>query len=215
MILKYMGHSFFTLTLADGTRIALDPYGAFYQYPRRRLDADICLISHHHHDHDGVECINAGAEVIDRPGVHQPARGLRIVGVPTWHDGQGGTLRGPNIFYVLEAEGLRVGHAGDLGHVPDLPTQKRIGHLDVLMLPVGGYYTIDAAAAYATQQALRPTVTVPMHYRTPYDEEMPIAPVEAFLHLAGAKDEQLPILRFTSADIHLRPQVVTLAVEKG
>lgn len=124
MILKYMGHSFFTLTLADGTRIALDPYGAFYQYPRRKLEADICLISHHHHDHDGVECISGETEIIDQPGVHQLAHGLRVMGIPTWHDGQSGSLRGPNLFFVIEAEGMRVGHAGDLGHVPICPRKS-------------------------------------------------------------------------------------------
>lgn len=147
MILKYYGHSFFTLTLENGSVIAFDPYGTLYEYPRRLLRADVCLISHHHYDHDGLSCLEAGAEVIDTPGEHKLACGASVVGVPTFHDGQGGALRGKNTFFIVEAEGLRVGHAGDLGHLPTRAQAAQIGRLDLLMLPVGGYYTIDAAQA--------------------------------------------------------------------
>ena len=76
MILKYYGHSFFTLTLENGSVIAFDPYGTLYEYPRRLLRADVCLISHHHYDHDGLSCLEAGAEVIDTPGEYAETASL-------------------------------------------------------------------------------------------------------------------------------------------
>lgn len=211
MLLKYYGHSFFTLALESGAVIAFDPYGSFYEYPRRSVRADLCLISHHHHDHDGLSSLQPGAEVIDAPGTHS-ACGASILGVPTFHDGQSGALRGPNTFFVVEAEGLRIGHAGDLGHLPSRALAERIGRLDLLMLPVGGYYTIDAAQAAQVRKLLAPTVTVPMHYRTEYDPEMPIAPLEDFLRLVGARDAQMPLLRAAKADIGQHPAIVTLSV---
>ena len=215
MILKYYGHSFFTLTLENGSVIAFDPYGMLYEYPRRLLRADVCLISHHHYDHDGLSCLEAGAEVIDTPGEHKLACGASVVGVPTFHDGQGGTLRGKNTFFIVEAEGLRVGHAGDLGHLPTRAQAAQIGRLDLLLLPVGGYYTIDAAQAMEVRRLLQPTVTVPMHYRTQYDPEMNIAPLADFLSLCGAEDTQMPLLRAVKAEMGERPPVVTLAVQPG
>lgn len=215
MILKYYGHSFFTLTLENGSVIAFDPYGTLYEYPRRLLRADVCLISHHHYDHDGLSCLEAGEEVIDTPGEHKLACGASVVGVPTFHDGQGGALRGKNTFFIIEAEGLRVGHAGDLGHLPTRAQAAQIGRLDLLMLPVGGYYTIDAAQAMEVRRLLQPTVTVPMHYRTQYDPEMKIAPLADFLALSGAEDTQMPLLRAVKAEMGERPPVVTLAVQPG
>lgn len=215
MILKYYGHSFFTLTLENGSVIAFDPYGTLYEYPRRLLRADVCLISHHHYDHDGLSCLEAGAEVIDTPGEHKLACGASVVGVPTFHDGQGGALRGKNTFFIIEAEGLRVGHAGDLGHLPTRAQAAQIGRLDLLMLPVGGYYTIDAAQAMDVCGLLKPTVTIPMHYRTQYDPEMNIAPLADFLSLCGAEDTQMPLLRAVKAEMGERPPVVTLAVQPG
>ncbi len=213
MILKYLGHSFFTLTLEDGTVIATDPYGDFYNYPKRSVRAQVCTISHHHHDHDGLQCISSDARVIDQEDVHR-LENMTITGVRTCHDERGGALRGENVFFIIEAEGLRIGHAGDLGHVPARRQAERIGPLDILLLPVGGYYTIDAQTAQEVRSVLRPRLTIPMHYRTMYDEEMPIAPLTDFLSLCGAEDEQAPLLRVTRQDIAARPEIMTMAVWK-
>lgn len=212
MILKYYGHAFFTLTLENGTQIAFDPYDGFYQYPRRKVDADICLMSHHHYDHDSMASVSQTARGIDQPGVHKPADGVVVRGIPTWHDEVQGAKRGLNTVYVVEAEGLRIGHAGDLGHVPNAVQRSQIGHLDVLLLPVGGYYTIDPAEALEVCRLLNPTVMIPMHYRTAYDEEMPIASLEDFLRLARAEDTQMPLVRFTKADMSERPEILTLKI---
>lgn len=212
MILKYMGHAFFTMTLESGTTIAFDPYGDFYSFPKRSVKADVCLMSHHHHDHDGVQCIQDGAQMIDATGVAK-AKDVKITGVATWHDEAQGTKRGPNTFYVVEAEGLRIGHAGDLGHVPTGEQIKQIGRLDVLMLPVGGYYTIDAQTAVEVCRLLQPATAIPMHYRTQYDEEMPISPLGDFLALTKAEDTQMPLVRIVKEDVLERPQVITLAVQ--
>lgn len=212
MILKYYGHSFFTLTLESGRVVALDPYGDFYQYPKRAVAADVCLISHHHHDHDGVSSLLPGARMIDTAGVHR-LEDMCVTSVPTWHDGKRGALRGTNLIHVVEAEGLRVAHAGDLGHVPDPNQLRQIGRVDVLLLPVGGYYTIDAQTALEVVRLLRPVTTIPMHYRTSYNEEMPIAALEDFLQLAKAEDTQMPLARIAKADVSERPRVFTLAIQ--
>lgn len=212
MILKYFGHSFFTITLESGKVIALDPYGDFYRYPKRAVAADLCLISHHHHDHDGVSSLLPGARIMDAAG-HARLDGICITGVPTWHDVRQGALRGPNLVHVVEAEGLRVAHAGDLGHVPDQEQLRQIGRVDVLLLPVGGCYTIDAQTAMEVCRLIRPMTVIPMHYRTVYDEEMPISGPEDFLRLAKAEDTQMPLARIAKADVCERPRVFTLAVE--
>ena len=213
MILKYLGHAFFTLSLENGKTIAIDPYGSFYDFPRRSLLADYCLVSHHHHDHDGIECLQPGVQVIDTAGTHRLG-GVTVTAVPTWHDEKQGALRGANLFFVIEAEGLRIGHAGDLGHVPDARQIRQIGRLDVLLLPVGGYYTIDASTALEVCRLLQPVTTIPMHYRTKYDEEMPTADLHTFLALAKAEDTQMPLVRITKGDVLERPQVITLAIQE-
>ena len=108
-----------------------------------------------------------------------------------------------------------MGHAGDLGHLPTRAQAAQIGRLDLLLLPVGGYYTIDAAQAMEVRELLRPTVMVPMHYRTQYDPEMNIAPLADFLSLCGAEDTQMPLLRAVKAEMQERPSVITLAIQPG
>lgn len=214
MILKYLGHAFFTITLDSGKVIACDPYGDFYDYPKRNVKADYCLVSHHHHDHDGVEqCLQPGAQVVDAAGVHKLGEGLTVRSVATWHDEQQGAKRGSNLIHIIEAEGLRIAHAGDLGHMPDTKQLKEIGRIDVLLVPVGGYYTIDAKTAFELCRLLQPVCAIPMHYRTQYDPDMPVSTIQDFLGLTKAEDTQMPLLRITKADILERPSVVTMAVQ--
>lgn len=215
MILKYMGHAFFTITLETGKVIACDPYGDFYDYPKRSIKADYCLVSHHHHDHDGVEqCLQPGAQVIDAAGVHKLGDGVTVKSVATWHDDKQGALRGANLIHIIEAEGLRIAHAGDLGHIPDARQVREIGRLDVLLVPVGGYYTIDAKTALELCRLLQPVCAIPMHYRTQYDPDMPVSTIRDFLDLAKAEDQQMPLLRIAKPDILERPSVITMAVQE-
>jgi L-ascorbate metabolism protein UlaG (beta-lactamase superfamily) len=104
---------------------------------------------------------------------------VKIRALPTYHDTSKGSERGNNLLFVIEADGLRVAHFGDLGHVLDAATVKELGPIDVLMLPVGGFYTIDPAEATAVMESVKPAVTIPMHFKTPKCE-FPIAPVDEF-----------------------------------
>ncbi|MBE5801841.1 MAG: MBL fold metallo-hydrolase [Clostridiales bacterium] len=213
MIIQSMGHAFFTLTLENGAVIATDPYHAFYHYPNRMIKADVCTVSHHHHDHDGVASLQPGAQVIETKGTHRFGEiDVTITGVPTWHDHHEGARRGDNLFFVIEAEGLRIGHAGDLGHLPTEKQLKKIGKLDVLLLPVGGTYTVDASEALHVREMLEPAVCIPMHYRTQYNPDMRVTDLDTFLNLAKVKPEPMPLVRITAGDISQRDAIVVLEV---
>lgn len=215
MIVRYLGHSFFTLTLENGLTLAFDPYGDFYDYPKRRVAADICLISHHHGDHAGVDCITGKPVIVDTEGEHMLAGGVRVLGVNTCHDDKGGALRGRNIFFVVEAEGMRIGHAGDLGHMPTDAQIKQIGALDLLLLPVGGYYTIDAETAVEVAKALKPRCLIPMHFRTCFNPDMPVAPLSDFLALVNQSPTPMPLLRVTQGDISERPPILVMDIAEA
>lgn len=214
MILKYFGHAFFTLTLERGKVIAFDPYGDFYDYPKRNVSADYCLVSHHHHDHDGVEkSLRPGTFVVDTEGVHKLGENVTVRSVATWHDDCQGAMRGSNLIHIVETEGMRIAHAGDIGHIPNAKQLKEIGRVDVLLVPVGGFYTIDAKTAFELCSLLHPVCAIPMHYKTHYNPEMPVGLLREFLNLSRAEDTQMPLLRITKADLMERPSVVTMAIQ--
>lgn len=211
MILRYYGHSFFTAELASGKTVAMDPYGELYQFPARKVAADITLISHSHFDHCGKESIIGPTRYVEAAGKTRIDE-VRITGVPTFHDDAQGQKRGENLFFVIEAEGLRIGHAGDLGQVLSDGQLTQIGRLDVLLMPVGGFYTTSLDDTLHNIRRLQPRVTIPMHYRTQYNPEMPIAPLAEFLDAVGAQDTQMPLLRITAQDISERPACLTLQI---
>ena len=215
MILDYYGHDLFTVTLASGTIIATDPYKGLCQYPDRRLKADICTVSHHHSDHDGVEIFEGTPQIIDTPGLHTPLPGVSITGLSTFHDEEQGQKRGSNLVFLIEAEGLRLVHLGDLGHALSPAQAASIGQPDILFLPVGGYYTIDAETALKVMHSLSPKVTIPMHYRTQACAQMPIAPLADFLQLCNVNPEPLPLCRITAEDISQRPSVLPMTTPEG
>ena len=165
MLLQHIGHAEFLITLESGFRIVTDPFDASVGYPVPSLEADGVLVSHHHHDHDAVENIAGHPQVIDYAGLHTFAPDVKVTGILADHDDAGGAKRGKTLLFLLEAEGLRVVHLGDLGCSLTGEQIEMLQDLDVLMIPVGGHFTIDARQAARIVSQLRPRITIPMHYR--------------------------------------------------
>jgi len=187
MKIDWIGHACFLITSRDGTRIVADPYkpGCFdnsLRYGTVGLEADAVTSSHDHDDHNAVSQVHGASVVLRKPGESR-VNGVRITGVETFHDHHGGTKRGKNLVFVFEADGLRVAHLGDLGHVPDGAQLAAIGQADVVLAPVGGHFTIDGKEALAVAGALGARILVPMHVKTE-KVDFPIAPVADFEKIA-------------------------------
>lgn len=210
MIITHIGHSEFLLEMESGYKIVTDPYNRECGYPIRDVKADTALVSHHHGDHDAVELLKGSPSVIDYAGEHTITPDIRLTAIRSWHDDQKGTLRGGNLIFMLESEGLRVVHLGDLGCMPEPEEINLLSGADVLMIPVGGYYTIDAKKAKEIADLIAPRVIIPMHYRTSFNDGWPIATVDDFLKLYGGEEEHLTQLRITQEDLECQPHIAVL-----
>lgn len=178
MRIEWLGHACFLITSGGGTRIVTDPFNEEVGYPLPRVEADIVTVSHQHFDHNAVAVVGGRPRVVEGPGDHRP-EGVSVRGVSTFHDQEEGRKRGTNTVFVITVDGLNVCHLGDLGHLLSPEQVRLIGPVDVLLVPVGGTYTIDAAEAAETVTALRPRVVIPMHYKTGYIN-FPITGVDEF-----------------------------------
>ncbi|KPL01011.1 MAG: hypothetical protein AMJ91_02125 [candidate division Zixibacteria bacterium SM23_73_3] len=179
--IKWLGHSSFLISLGDALKIVADPFDSSVGYPMPDETADICMVSHDHFDHNCVSAIKGNPEVVKGTG-EKEAKGIKFKGVASFHDEKGGSERGENTIFVWEWGGIRFAHVGDLGiDLSDFQV-KEIGAVDVLFVPTGGFYTIDAASATKIVASLNPKVVIPMHYKMPFmGENFPIAPVDEFL----------------------------------
>ena len=146
MNLKWLGHSCFLLTSESGVRILMDPCAPKTGYTIAPVEADAVTASHDHYDHNYFDAALGDPVRITEPGVHE-VKGVRITGIPTWHDKERGAKRGRNIMFLVEMDGIRLLHAGDLGHLPDEAAVRAVGQVDVLRAPIGGVYTIDGTEA--------------------------------------------------------------------
>ena len=189
MNITWLGHSCFVVESA-GWRIVLDPYYV-ETYPALHVDADEVLCSHSHRDHAFLEAVTLSG----RDGAESP---FTVETVSTFHDEKGGALRGENTIHILRAEGLTVVHCGDLGHELSEKPLKKIKGCDALLIPVGGYYTIDALTAKKVAAAAAPRVLVPMHYRFGTHGYPEIGTLEDFLPLCdAARVHRLDVNGFT------------------
>jgi L-ascorbate metabolism protein UlaG (beta-lactamase superfamily) len=181
MKIKYLGHAAFAITSDRGVKIITDPYGTSPDLTYREIteSADIVTVSHDHHDHCNVAAVGGNPQVLRRAET-ATAKGIKFKGVISYHDDERGRLRGGNIIFCFEVDRVRLCHLGDLGHLLDSKQKAEIGRVDILFIPVGGYYTIDAKTATEVCDQLKPKLIIPMHYRT--DKGLPnIAGVEDFL----------------------------------
>lgn len=165
MTVKWLGHSCFLLTDKMGVRVLTDPCDSAIGYDIGMVETDIVTSSHNHYDHNNIAAAGENAVVITEPGRYE-VKGISIEGFASWHDDAQGALRGPNVMFLFEMDGVRLLHAGDLGQIPDDETIKAIGRVDVLLVPVGGNYTINYQGARDLANILGPKVVIPMHYHT-------------------------------------------------
>jgi L-ascorbate metabolism protein UlaG (beta-lactamase superfamily) len=195
--LNWYGQSFFVLTTSAGTRVAFDPHG-IEPYGRPVVSADLVLMSHSHTDHSTLDAIENRTKATVIPGwkagersptgrprlewnlIDQTVKDVRVRSVASYHDEEQGLKRGLNTIFCVEADGLRIVHLGDLGHVLSDEQVKRIGPVDVLLIPAGGVYTVNGTDAKKVVEQLKPRLYVlPMHYGTRVYEEL--LPPDEFL----------------------------------
>ncbi len=189
--------------------VITDPFPPDLGYSLGKQNADIVTLSHQHPYHAYTHGISGEPRIIKGPGEYEIS-GVLIIGIATFHDTQGGQTRGKNTVYVMEIDGITLCHLGDLGHVLTSEQVEEIGDIDVLLLPVGGVSTINAAMAAEVMRQLEPKAVVPMHYKTPFLKRE-LDPVEMFLKEMGMDQiEPLPKLNITKSNLPLSTQVFLL-----
>ncbi len=186
MKVRYLGHAAFELVSDGGSSIVFDPYesgsydGALAYGPISGR-YDIAVVSHDHADHRDPDVTARAKHVVDGPGDFE-FEGIRVVARPTFHDESKGKERGKNLVSVVELDGMRIAHLGDLGHALGKEDLDALDRVDVLFVPVGGHFTIDAGAAAALIGEIGPGIAIPMHFKTE-KVGFPIAPVDEFTGL--------------------------------
>lgn len=198
MKIKYLGHSCFKISgksdQGDNVTIITDPFDPkFTGLSFTQQEADIVTISHHHRDHDYLEKIkakNGDLFVAEDPGEYE-VKNLRIYGINGWHDNKQGKERGRNTSYIYDFGEARIAHLGDIGHELTSDQIEQLENIEILMLPIGGTYTINPKEAIEVIEELEPLIVIPMHYKTDkhskeFDE---LSTLKDFLSLTGSKVE--------------------------
>lgn len=212
MEITYLGHSCFKIRGKDATLIT-DPYENSLGYDLGKQIANVVTISHQHPGHCNAAAIGGSPKVVNGPGEYEISR-ILISGLPTFHDPQKGKLRGKNTVYVIEMDDIRLCHLGDLGHVPSSTQIEEMSDVDVLMIPVGGISTIDAAAAAETVSLLEPKLVIPMHFQVE-SITSELSPVDRFTKEMGFRDIiPQPKLTLSKSGLPAETQVVLLGYRK-
>ncbi len=188
LTIRWFGQSFFEITTPAGTKIVIDPHNLEeYRIKANALKPDLVLMTHFHTDHTNLEGLANGKTVRQHNALKKDDKGrfvnwndvdekfkdVRIYTIPTFHDSQKGIKNGLNGIWVIETAGLRIAHLGDLGHLLTKAQLKKLGTIDVLMVPVGGVYTINGIEAQRVVEQIKPRRWVlPMHYATPVFQDL-------------------------------------------
>ena len=195
----FLGHSCFRLKGKEAVLLA-DPFDPSLGYPWPNPQADIVTISHSHPGHSYGVGVGGDPRIIQGPGEYE-TRGVFVLGLATYHDGEQGKKLGRNTIYLVEMDDVRVLHLGDLGHPLPSEVVGELGRVDLLLVPVGGGAAMGARAAAGLVRALEPRVVIPMHYRTESGGAN-LEPVVAFLKEMGA-EEAVPQPRLSISRVSL------------
>lgn len=186
MKIQWLGHSAFLLEESTGTRVITDPYGSHVGFEMPAVQADIVTVSHQHKDHNNTAAVLGNPQVLHTIGGFE-IKGVHIFSLNSHHDKVKGQERGNNIIFVFGIDGVDICHLGDIGEACTLELAEAIGAVNVLIIPVGGEFTIDAEEAKEYVDKLMPDVVIPMHFKS-HDSEFDIEKVDAFLKYFDDED---------------------------
>ena len=199
MQISRLGHSCFKIQDNEVTLI-IDPYGEETGLKLSKLSAEIVLISHDHPDHANLEAIRGNPFVINRPGEYE-TKNFFIYAIPSYHDNQQGKERGENLIFLIEVDGIRIAHLGDFGQQTLTEEQlKKLEGVDILLIPIGGHFTIDAKEAAEIISEIEPRLVIPMHYQEP-GLKYNLDNLDKFKKEMGNKIETLDKLKLKKKDL--------------
>jgi L-ascorbate metabolism protein UlaG (beta-lactamase superfamily) len=212
--IRWYGQSCFSFHDKAGHSVLTDPFNSSIGYKMPSAHPRVVTVSHSHPDHSATSIFKGKPVVVNKAG-ETGAGGLVFHGIPSFHDNQQGNERGGNMIFVWEMSGLRIADLGDLGQTELTPEQRAaLSRIDILLIPVGGVYTIDAQQAIRLVQDLQPLIVIPMHFKTPA-LNVPLQPVDQFL--AGAFPVERPhssSLKINSASLPSKPTIYLLDYSK-
>ncbi len=203
MIIQWIGHSCFKIqnkTTSDGVTLVTDPFDKKIGLKPPAFEADIVTISHKHFDHNNVKALRGKPYIIDTAGEYD-IRGVSIQGIESYHDEKEGKEKGLNIIYRIEIDDISIAHLGDLGHTPDNKQLEVLQGTDILLIPVGGKFTIGAKKAAEVVAQIEPRIVIPMHYKTPNLKVDGLDDVQKFIKEIGIKPNEEEKLKISKKDL--------------
>lgn len=213
MEITHLGHSSFKLKGKSAVVVTdpFDPQMVGIKFPK--TEADIITISHNHADHNFQQAVEGIPVVLSGPGEYE-VKGVKILGISVFHDNSNGSERGKNTVYRISIDGITIVHCGDLGHKFNDIQLEMLNGANILLLPTGGFYTIDAQVACEVVSQMNPNIIIPMHYNSPnlnQENFGKLAGVDAFLKQMGKEGLiPQPKLVITKDKLSEEPMVVVL-----
>ncbi len=202
MYISWLGHSCFKIQdkiASDGVTVVTDPFDKSIGLKVPNFEADIVTVSHGHHDHNNVSALRGDPFIIDSAGEYD-RKGVIIEGVESYHDDKEGAKQGKNIMYRIEIDDITIVHLGDLGHILDNKQLEKVGGADILLIPVGGTYTLDAKNAVEVVSQIEPRIVIPMHYKTK-NLKINLDGVDKFIRELGLKPTIEEKLKISKRDL--------------
>jgi L-ascorbate metabolism protein UlaG (beta-lactamase superfamily) len=203
MLLTYLGHSCFKIQDkigSDGISLVCDPFDKTVGFKVPNFEADIITVSHNHHDHNNTGSLRGDPFIINTAGEYD-VKGVIIDGIDSFHDSQEGKERGENIIYRINIDDITICHLGDLGHELDNKQLEKLTEIDILLIPVGGKYTLDAKKAVAVVSQIEPRIVIPMHYSTKGSKIKEIDGLDKFIKEMGIKPTEEDKLKIAKKDL--------------
>ncbi|MCU0679365.1 MAG: MBL fold metallo-hydrolase [Planctomycetes bacterium] len=202
MYIQWLGHSCFKMqdkTGPDGVTVVTDPFDKSIGLKVPGCEANIVTVSHDHNDHNNVKALRGDPFVIESAGEYD-IKGISVYGVESYHDEAGGKERGRNIIYRLAIDDITIVHLGDLGHLLDNKQLEILAGTDILLIPVGGKYTLNAKQAVEVVSQIEPRIVIPMHYKVP-GLSLDIEGADKFIKEIGIKPRSEDKLKISKKDL--------------